>query len=423
MQAQKKLLIIEDDPIIANIYRSRFEKEGYLVEVAADGQAGFYRIHELHPDVVLLDLMLPHINGVDILKKIRAQKQFEKLPVIVFTNAYFREMIQDATAAGATKVFHKATLTPRQLVEAIEEALYPGGVVAGPASKPPEAGAAAPAAQTTAGTPVPAVVPAATPAPAPAPTEGSSVAQDLAFKTELRRTFFASAGERLATMRKLLHDFTKSADEPSRVASLSELYRKVHALTGSAALIDAGTISQMSCCVEALLKELCEKPKSITPSSTRTIAHAVDFLGTLLERGSTAPPEEGPPPSILVVDDEIISRKAVIFALQKANLKAVAVEDPTVAFALLSTNLFDLVILDVDMPNLNGFEFCKKLRALPEYKDTPVIFVTNASDFESRAASTMSGGNDLIAKPFVFTELSVKALMYVTKARLKAPKA
>ncbi|MBI2926545.1 MAG: response regulator [Verrucomicrobia bacterium] len=416
MQAQKKLLIIEDDPIIANIYRSRFEKEGYLVEVAADGQSGFYRIHELHPDVVLLDLMLPHINGVDILKKVRVQKKFEKLPIIVFTNAYFREMIQDATAAGATKVFHKATLTPRQLVEAIEEALYPGGVGVAPASPAPEGAAAPPPAAAT---------PAATPAPAPTPAaaEGSTVAQDLAFKTELRRTFFASAGERLATLRKLLHDFTKSADESGRLASLSELYRKVHSLTGSAALIDVPTISQMSCCVEALLKELCEKPKSITPSSTRTIAHAVDFLGTLLERGGAAAPEEGPPPSILVVDDEIISRKAVIFALQKASLKAVAVEDTNVGFALLSTNQFDLVILDVDMPNMNGFELCKKLRALPDYKDTPVIFVTHAGDFESRAASTISGGNDLIAKPFVFTELSVKALMYVIKARLKAPKA
>ena len=72
----KKLLIIEDDPIIANIYRSLFEKENYKVEVAADGQSGFYKIHEERPDVVLLDLMLPLINGCDILRKIRAQKAF-----------------------------------------------------------------------------------------------------------------------------------------------------------------------------------------------------------------------------------------------------------------------------------------------------------------------------------------------------------
>src|SRR5437867_1565846 len=127
MKNARRLLIVEDDPIIANIYRSRFEQEGYLVEVASDGQSGFFQIQTARPDVVLLDLMLPQINGVEILKKIRVQKKFEHLPVIVFTNAYFREMIQDALDAGATQVFHKATLTPRQLLEAVEEALLMPG--------------------------------------------------------------------------------------------------------------------------------------------------------------------------------------------------------------------------------------------------------------------------------------------------------
>jgi DNA-binding response OmpR family regulator len=98
----KKILIIEDDPIVAHIYRTRLEKEGYEVEICADGQAGFYRIHEFHPDGVLLDLMLPKMNGVEILKKIRAQSQFNKTPIIVFTNAYVPNMIHESFQAGAT---------------------------------------------------------------------------------------------------------------------------------------------------------------------------------------------------------------------------------------------------------------------------------------------------------------------------------
>jgi DNA-binding response OmpR family regulator/HPt (histidine-containing phosphotransfer) domain-containing protein len=419
MNAPKKLLIIEDDPIIANIYRSRFEKEGYAVEVAADGQSGFYRIHELHPDVVLLDLMLPHINGVDILKKIRVQKKFEKLPVIVFTNAYFREMIQDALNAGATKVFHKATLTPRQLVEAIEEALYPGG--AAPAVVEPATPAIQPQAVPATVAPVP--VPAATAPPTPtAPAEAPAPGGEAAFKAELLKSFFASSPERLSSLRRHVQDFAKAADETGRVSVLGELYRKVHAITSGAGIVDLHSIAQVSACLEALLKELSEKPRSINASTTRTIGHAVDFLGTLLDPAAPKPSADAPPPSILVVDDEIISRKAVIFALEKASLKAVAVEDPNVALALSGTNQFDLVILDVDMPSINGFDLCKRLRALPEYKDTPVIFVTSLTDFESRAASMLSGGNDLIAKPFLFTELALKALLYVTKSRLKAAK-
>ena len=116
----KKILIIEDDPVVAHIYRSRLEKEGYNVEAAEDGQTGFYRIHEFHPDGVLLDLMLPKMNGVEILKKIRAQSQFAHTPILVFTNAYVPNMIQEAQSAGASHVFNKATITPRQILDTLQ---------------------------------------------------------------------------------------------------------------------------------------------------------------------------------------------------------------------------------------------------------------------------------------------------------------
>jgi len=71
---------------------------------------------------------------------------------------------------------------------------------------------------------------------------------------------------------------------------------------------------------------------------------------------------------------------------------------------------------------MNGFELCTKLRALPAYKKTPVVFVTSLTDFESRANSTISGGNDFIAKPFLFMELAVKALLYVFRSQLDTAK-
>ena len=112
----KKVLIVEDDPIIAHIYKTRLEKEGYKIDIAADGQSGFYKIHEFLPDAILLDLMLPKMNGIEILKKIRAESKFGCIPVIVFTNTYVPNMISDSFRAGATLVFNKATLTPRQII-------------------------------------------------------------------------------------------------------------------------------------------------------------------------------------------------------------------------------------------------------------------------------------------------------------------
>src|SRR5439155_1685327 len=102
---------------------------------------------------------------------------------------------------------------------------------------------------------------------------------------------------------------------------------------------------------------------------------------------------------------------------EKARLKPVNVEDPLVAFKMLTEGKFDLIFLDVDMPGMNGFELCTKLRNLPAHKKTPVVFVTSLNDFESRANSTMSGGNDFIAKPFLFIELAVKALVYILRGR------
>ena len=178
-------------------------------------------------------------------------------------------------------------------------------------------------------------------------------------------------------------------------------------------------ISQMSATLEALLRELQEHPKNINDSTLRTVAATVDFPGVLFEKGTQPDRQEIPPTNILVVDDEAISRRALSYAINKTNLKSTGLDDPVASLQLLSEKKFDLIFLDVDMPNMTGFELCSKLRALPGYAKTPVIFVAGLNDFKSRASSTMSGGNDFIAKPFLFIELAVKSLMHVMRGGLE----
>jgi PleD family two-component response regulator len=200
------------------------------------------------------------------------------------------------------------------------------------------------------------------------------------------------------------------------------MYRRIHALTSNAGVSGMVVIAQMTDALEALLKELYEKPKNINTSTLRTVAFAVDFLAVLLEKGARQDKQDNTGVNVLVVDDEAISRRAVTYALEKAKLKSVAVEDPQVAYQLLSEKPFDLVFLDVDMPGMNGFELCSKLRGLPQHKQTPVVFVTGLNDLESRANSMVSGGSDFIAKPFLFIELAVKALVYIYRTRLASAK-
>src|SRR6266446_3087580 len=123
----KKILIVEDDQIVANIYRNKFSVDGFQVEIALDGQLGFEMVRSFRPDAVILDLMLPKMTGVELMKKIRLEEDFQQLPVIVFSNTYLTNMVQEAWKAGATKCLSKANCTPKQVIEVLRSALGTNG--------------------------------------------------------------------------------------------------------------------------------------------------------------------------------------------------------------------------------------------------------------------------------------------------------
>jgi CheY-like chemotaxis protein/HPt (histidine-containing phosphotransfer) domain-containing protein len=273
----------------------------------------------------------------------------------------------------------------------------------------------APTAQTPAAPPT-------VPPPAPDGTPNFSSEGDAAFQAELRKSFVDSAPETLAALRRLLQGFTQAVDPAVRQGQLQELYRKVHALPPNAAMAGLNYVAQISAALEVLIRELMEKPKNINPSTQRTVALTIDLLGFLVQNPNLGGAEDLSKARVLVVDDEMISRRAVTYALEKAGLKSVAVDNPNTALQMLTENPYDLIFLDVDMPDMDGFELCKRLRALPAYSSTPVVFVTSLTDFDSRAKSILSGGTDLIGKPFLFIELAVKALACVLRGRINPAK-
>ncbi|SPE51638.1 Response regulator receiver protein [Verrucomicrobia bacterium] len=397
----KKILIVEDDQIVANIYRNKFSVEGFQVELAPDGQAGLEMVRSFHPDAVILDLMLPKMTGVELMKKIRAEEECKQLPVIVFSNTYLTNMVQEAWKAGASKCLSKANCTPKQVIEVLRGLLSPNGAANGagayssaPAQPPPGRISKAALAQ-------------------------FSPAADAQFQADLSQTFLETLPASLASMRSLLQGICKAGSEELRLSQAQDLYRRIHALAANAGMTGLSRIGRLADALEALVKELHEKPKHINASTLRTVASAIDSLASL---GAGPEQRNATLPHILVVDDEAISRRAIAYALEKAKLKSTTVEDARSALQLLTEQDFDLIFLDVDMPGMNGFELCTKLRALPTHQKTPVVFVTGLSDFESRTSSMMSGGNDLIAKPFLFMELAVKALVYLLRGPQEPPR-
>lgn len=82
-----KVLLVEDDQIILQMYRDKFVHEKFSVETAVDGEEGYSKLRSFHPDVVLLDLLLPERNGFDFLKYAKNDPEFKNTPIIVLTNA------------------------------------------------------------------------------------------------------------------------------------------------------------------------------------------------------------------------------------------------------------------------------------------------------------------------------------------------
>lgn len=374
----KKLLFIEDDIITGSVYKYHFNSAGYQVHLADNAEQGLAALARLKPDA--LDLMLPGMNGVDFIKRLRAQPETQSLPIIVFTNAYVSGMIKDAENAGATRCLIKADTGSKQLLIEIAQTLASPGPPASPGS--------------TKSTPL---------APPPDP----------------RAEFVRNAPQLLQVMRGLSQKLLATEIESSRPAWVSKLFKTAHGLTTQAAIADAPRFGQMVSALEALLKELEAKPKEIGPSAMRTINHAIEFLARHFDSISSPAPETPTAFKILAVDDEMFSRKAVTGALARAQLSSTEVENPMAAYELLRRERFNLVITDVQMPGLDGFQLCEKLRALPGYADTPVIFVTALNGFEARVRSARSGGDDFIGKPFLYLELAVKALTHLMRGLLK----
>lgn len=117
------IALIEDDPVISQMYRMKFEADGFRVNVASDGQSGIAMVQEMKPDIILLDLGMPEMSGDVALAKIRKIDAFKETPVIILTNLGKEEAPESLKSLGVHSYIVKADLTPRQVVERTKEAL------------------------------------------------------------------------------------------------------------------------------------------------------------------------------------------------------------------------------------------------------------------------------------------------------------
>ena len=192
----KTILIVDDDKIISNIYKTRFRQEGFTAEVASDGEAAIAALQVVKPDLILLDLMLPKLSGLEVLKRLRQMEVFKSTPVIVLSNSYLTSMIQDAWKAGATKCLSKVDSNPKQVSAIVQDLLRAQSPASGSETQFFARGNQAPQITNDEG--------------------------DRAFMAQLLQDFNSDAPKQIVAMRQIWGSFPKLEYDQERTAHLAD---------------------------------------------------------------------------------------------------------------------------------------------------------------------------------------------------------
>lgn len=120
---KKKILIVEDDIYTLELYEGQLKKAGFDIYRALDGDEGFKVTKDIKPDLVLLDIMLPKVDGFEMLKNIRKDKETKGLPVLILTNLGRESIVKEGFNLGAQGYLIKASCTPNQVVDTVKKFL------------------------------------------------------------------------------------------------------------------------------------------------------------------------------------------------------------------------------------------------------------------------------------------------------------
>ena len=368
----KHVLLIADDLLVSSLYREKLDEAGFNVSVAQTGEAALQFLADHCPDSIVIDPVIPATEAVDVIRILRADEKMRALPILTLPTARM-QLADSALHAGATAGILRSVNPVASLLHGLEVAL---GL-----------------------------------------EETSALAKNLAFHPDDRwvRGGLAAGPEALNAMRRTLHSVIRDATD---VASLRALFQQVHNFTEQMALIGQRPLFLFGAALEALAHDLVRMPEQVNPSTLRTFGQAIDLFGVLLSDKHRTHAKDPGTAQILVVDDEDGARKIILAAMQLVGLKAVSADLPSAALSAANTLPFDLIFLDVGLPEMNGFDLCDKIRTLALHEKTPIVFLTGMATFQNRVKSSLSGGNDFVGKPFSLAELGVKALMWIFKAQL-----
>ena len=119
----KQILLIEDDPFIIDIYNKKFEESGFSVDVANNGEDALKKLEQKKPDLVVLDIVLPEMDGWEVLRRIKSTPELKDLKIIILSNLSQKKEVEKGINLGSIKYLIKAHYTPSEIVEEIKSLL------------------------------------------------------------------------------------------------------------------------------------------------------------------------------------------------------------------------------------------------------------------------------------------------------------
>ncbi len=118
---EKTILLVEDDKFLRELISRKLSGEGFKIEEAVDGEAGLKKLEEIKPDLILLDLILPGLDGFEVLERIKDNPSVSEIPVLILSNLGQRDEIEKGLKLGAVDFLVKAHFTPEEIVEKVKQ--------------------------------------------------------------------------------------------------------------------------------------------------------------------------------------------------------------------------------------------------------------------------------------------------------------
>jgi DNA-binding response OmpR family regulator len=358
------VLIVDDDPVQAGVYAGLLARRGFTSQVTGDSRDALQAFARRVPEGVLVDLGLPRMHAVELIRTVRDLPQGRDVRIFVLANAFLELEALAAWEAGADQVVGKANYAPDQVLEFLVAEL---------------------------GTPPTESVPAERADPA-------------------LSEFLSRASIYVRNCREGLERARSAGQTAVPLEDFATAMRRLQA----AQAFGLPAIPQLASVAEWLARALLAWPSSLGPSSLRTLAQALDAIDRRIAE-PRAPVRDVAQCRALGVDDDATCRILLQQAFRKIRVECDLAPDGPSALTAASARRHDIVVTDVMMPGMDGFELLTRIHALPGRENVPAIYVTAIDGFDRAFERDHRGACDAIVKPYLIMELATKVVVHLVE--------